>query len=290
MRYDDLEQRYREALDFYRDKSYVTGVDVGVRRRGEDAGKLAVRLHVTKDVDHQVLLAECPDEMLDEVVGGSTEVVQASPCCRSRTQGGGGTLGLVAWDAEPGDGGRRQALVSCWHVLAFPRARWSQNLRIVLPAADDDPDNVAYNWVATLSSLDRLRQPGPEGVTAAHQVTYEDVESRRRVTKVGWSTGETHGVLDGVGTYFLRYDEPVGRVGIEGFRVVPEPDEGHVDVSKPGDSGACWYLDPRGERSTEKLGVGIHFEGDPGGPEPFALACHLPRALAALKLSLTPPC
>ncbi|HEX9731870.1 MAG TPA: hypothetical protein VGG06_07745 [Thermoanaerobaculia bacterium] len=352
MRYDDLEQRYREALDFYRDKSYVTGVDVGVRRRGEDAGKLAVRLHVTKDVDHQVLLAECPDEMLDEVVGGSTEVVQASPCCRfgvpdalrqrklehgsmdstpasssgsaiqpgmsiSRTQGGGGTLGLVAWDAEPGDGGRRQALVSCWHVLAFPRARWSQNLRIVLPAADDDPDNVAYNWVATLSSLDRLRQPGPEGdcafayvmddvlngrpvrsaqlgtgveITAAHQVTYEDVESRRRVTKVGWSTGETHGVLDGVGTYFLSYDEPVGRVGIEGFRVVPEPDEGHVDVSKPGDSGACWYLDPRGERSTEKLGVGIHFEGDPAGPEPFALACHLPRALAALKLSLTPPC
>lgn len=348
--YDDLEQRYEEALDFYRDKSYVTGVDVGVKRRGDGAGKLAVRLHVNKNVDYEALMAERPDEVFDEVVGGVTEVVESSPCCRfgvpdvlrrrkaesgsvgstpassagaviqpgmsiSRTQGGAGTLGLVAWDAEAG-GGPKRVLVSCWHVLAFPRARWSQNLRIVLPAAPDDPDDVDYNWIATLGSLDRQRQPGPEGdcafayvmddvlngravrtaqlgtgaeVTAAHQVTYRDVERRRRVTKVGWSTGATHGVLDGVGTYFLRYDDPVGRVGVEGFRVVPEPHNGHEDISKPGDSGACWYLDPEGDRAAEKLGVGIHFEGDPCGPEPFALACHLPRALATLKLSLSTP-
>lgn len=350
--YDDLEQRYEEALDFYRDKSYVTGVDVGVKRRGAGAGKLAVRLHVTRNVDYEALMAERPDEIFDEVVGGLTEVVEASPCCSrfgvpdvlrqrkaesgsvgstaaspacsvirpgmsiSRTQGGAGTLGLVAWDAEAGDGGPKRVLVSAWHVLSFPQARRSQNLRIVLPAAADDPDNVDYNWIATLGSLDRQRQPGPKGdcafayvmddvlngravrsaqlgtgakVTAAHQVTYEDVENRRRVTKVGWSTGATHGVLDGVGTYFLSYDEPVGRVGIEGFRVVPEPDNGHEDISKPGDSGACWYLDPEGDRSRERLGVGIHFEGDPGEPQPFALACHLPRALETLKLTLKQP-
>ena len=99
------------------------------------------------------------------------------------------------------------------------------------------------------------------------------------VMKSGRTTGITQGYVDGIGFYIVDYGGTIGRVRIEGFKVLPVQSQ-RGEVSAPGDSGAVWFLN----RTLE--GVGLHFDGERNSIflQEHGLACHLPPAMKKLGL------
>jgi hypothetical protein len=110
----------------------------------------------------------------------------------------------------------------------------------------------------------------------------QDPKNGDIIVKSGRTTHVTKGRVDGTGRYFINYS--VGRVGVDGFIIVPldpkNPDD--VEVSQGGDSGAVWILD-----GSDTV-VGLHFAGetDTRPSEEHAIACFASKVFSRLSISL----
>ena len=100
-------------------------------------------------------------------------------------------------------------------------------------------------------------------------------------------TAVTSGIVDGIGRYML---DRTRVQGMDGFRVVCASRESTTpcdgELSGHGDSGSVWY------RQSTIVGVGLHVGGDVSAPDPNrqpAIACHLPRVIQRLGVSISPP-
>lgn len=247
-----------------------------------------------------VILAE---ELVDPQRDDRREEIQAGISI-SQPYGGPGTLGAIVFDRETGQPG----LLSCFHVLAH--GPHDVGLPVLQPALSDGGhrywDRIAQlskiltleegsdAAFATLLDCDRdisLTQLGavdPDGrdirITKAYRLKLADIGCE--VGKSGRTTGVTYGIVDGIGTYFVR--RAGRRYPIKGFRIVPsetEPCEPQQVVSQGGDSGSLIYL-----KGTNR-GVGLLFDGDRDwrGLKEHALACHLKPIMRVLDLSFVPP-
>ena len=140
--------------------------------------------------------------------------------------------------------------------------------------------------VARLARWDWGEDWAVAGLTGRREWRAELFESASRVTGVRYpklgdvlaksacSTGETRGLIDGIGTH----------LGLQSsFRLVPDADADQP-VSLRGDSGAVWYDPQSGE------GVGLHSKGpihaDAAGG--FAVASFLAFVLRRSGVALLP--
>jgi len=311
---DQYQQAYEQALHMFSHRQTITGIDVGTKySNGQRTDTKAIRLHVQEKFAPEVLAAA--EVFPEEIAGVPTDVIQAvynpgrvmndlrvrrqrlDPIQPGISVGHlnitAGTFGTIVYDENSG----QPCILSNWHVLAgsadavpgdpivqpgkadggrAPRDTIATLERSVL-GADGDAAIALLNGTRavrdTQFSTDAL-------IRSARMVVEEEV-----LEKSGRTTGNTRGKVDGVGRYFLDYS--VGRVGIDGFKLVPELEgnPNNDEISSGGDSGSVWY-DP-----VTHEGVGLHFAGEIS-PNPLAenaLACHLPRVLAALDVSLSPP-
>jgi hypothetical protein len=209
-----------------------------------------------------------------------------------------GTFGAVVYNSSG-----CACILSNWHVLVSSSNASSEGA-IIQPGFADG-GKYPQDRVGKLegerfiinekgdAAIAVLDQPLGRSLNRAQFDTRVIIESARMakvgdiLKKSGRTTGITKGKVDGVGSYKIKYGEPVGEKIIEGFKIVPvidgNPDE--EEISHSGDSGSIWY-DPK-----TKEGVGLHFAGNPNS-EPkkeHALACHLPIVLEELQVSLVPP-
>ncbi len=309
-----LEQAYHKAFKAYMGRENVSGIDVGYKYvNGQRTDDIVVRIHVREKIPESAL--EAVAVFPKEINGVPVDVIQAiyRPTAaieslfkrrlrRDTIQPGlsishpkisAGTFGAVVYDNSSG----RPCILSNWHVLAgsyeaapgddiiqpgsfdggrSPRDRIGQLQRSIL---NEDGD-------AAIASVDRT---SGRSVELAQLETGVVLRSARMaqigdiLEKSGRTTGVTRGKIDGLGAYTLAYS--VGSRTIEGFKIVSIIDGNpqNEEISSGGDSGSIWY-DPQ-----TKEGVGLHFAGesDPHPREEHAIACHLPRVLDALNISLT---
>ena len=114
--------------------------------------------------------------------------------------------------------------------------------------------------------------------------------SRLIFSKSGKSSGITSGILDGVGAYRMPFENHQAFAYL-GFTLVPDPDiPSREELSRPGDSGALWFVNQGG---TYKA-TGLHMDGERAGDpnKERAFACHFEDILAVyqsddLTLALT---
>jgi hypothetical protein len=302
-----------KALRAYGSRDYVTGIDIGYKYTdGKKSDVQSVRIHVVEKKDKSVLEAAeifptqidgVPVDVIQAVYHPQREQVDVSLERTGRMdpiQPGisvshpsvtAGTLGAIVFDLTDG----APCILSNWHVLVGSNA-----------ARPGDPiiqPGTADSGRAPNDTVARLERSilGPDGdaaiarLTNARSVSNAQFQTNVRVTearlpqvgeaveKSGRTTATTRGIVDGVGRYFITYDDR-GRVGIDGFKIVatipgnPNNDE----ISAGGDSGSLWYS------AADKKGVGLHFAGetDPDPRQEHAIACFLPRVLSALNVTL----
>lgn len=120
-----------------------------------------------------------------------------------------------------------------------------------------------------------------KGISRKYALSRDDFG--REVWKSGKATGVTKGRIDGIGIYFFDY-AGIGRVAVEGFKIVPTDDNHGDEISLPGDSGAIWVA----KDGKDFKGVGLHMDGEKNRAfkEEHAIACHLDKVLAKLNVSL----
>lgn len=317
---DKVKSAYEEALSKFGHRPYVTAIDVGPKYiEGKKTDELTVRIHVAEKKDKSVL--ESSEIFPEHIQGVKIDIIQgrygtenrlerlpvssieASDRTRRQTvmrpgvsighkSSTAGTLGMFVKDNKS----KRIALLSNWHVLAGARtARPGDEIlqpgpfdggklpgdvvasleRMLL---DKDGDaaialiNSSRKWSATIFGTDQK-------ITALARPERGDV-----VTKSGRTTGITRGVIEGTGVYFITYS--VGRVGVEGFIIVPEDraNPSDTEISEGGDSGSIWIDEKTGSA------VGLHFAGEtnPLPGEEHAIACDITRVFLRLDISLLP--
>jgi hypothetical protein len=208
---------------------------------------------------------------------------------------GAGTLGLIVYRNKTGE----PAILSCAHVIAGQFARRNDPIfqPAVLDGGEPDFDAVGYlaNWFvdedgdAAIAVLNRSRMiAGGQFSTEQRLLESGPVKLGNLVEKSGRGSGVTQALVDGIGLYRMTL-AGFGPKWISGFRLVPRNPRRIVEISRPGDSGAVWY---RINGSTE--GVGLHIDGEmPRGngrqQSEYAIACHLPKVLERLDVTMTPP-
>jgi hypothetical protein len=308
---DQIEQAYRKALKTYGSRENVTGIDKGYKYvNGQRIDQMAIRIHVREKLDDSVL--EAAEVFPSSIQGVPVDVIQAvyrpqadlagnaqrtqrldpiqpGISCGHRSVTA-GTLGAMVFDRVSG----RKAILSNWHVLAGSPAAQAGDAILQPGRADGGRfpgDSVASleRWIlnahgdAAVALLNDSRSFIDEPLgSGADLGAPRMVNPGEIVQKSGRTTGVTEGRVDGTGRYFIDYD---GRkIGIDGFKVVAVKDGNPDDeeISSGGDSGSIWYVE--GSREA----VGLHFAGetDPQPDQEHALACHLPRVLEALNVSL----
>jgi hypothetical protein len=303
--------QYREALNAlyrrYRHRANATGFDIGYRwTEGKPTKDICVRIHVTAKIPEEELSERelFPEEIenvpVDVMTGpyeakyelgtgglDDTAAILSGTACR-RASGGMGTIGAVAIDERSG----RVGILSNWHVLATyrgapgdliydagsvsrPIARLSQSILSRQGDAAFAPFEGRQTWLPTVRELN---------------LNLAGVRTSRLgevLCKYGRSTGLTRARVDGEGIYRIIHSTGPSMwspVEIEGFRLAPEdPDSAaDVEISSPGDSGACWVSPTSGEVT------GLHMAGE-GAHQPneeYALACNMPSVLHRLGLRL----
>ena len=134
---------------------------------------------------------------------------------------------------------------------------------------------------AAIAKLDTGRRICRAQFSRSHQqVVITDV---RRVLlgdtlgKSGAETGESIGIVDGIGRYYFGM---TAKTGTDGFRIVPATNAERL--SDGGDSGAVWYS------VQGQTGIGLHKGGFRGGAVQVAIACHLEQVLTELGVRITP--
>ena len=308
----DIDDAYREAVARYAQRSDITGIDIGYKyTNGQKTDTLAVRFHVKEKFPISALEAW---EVFPEEIGGfPVDVIQARYVAGAspgadwtnrtgrfpRLQPGisighknvtAGTLGLIVRDDRSG----RPAILSNWHVLAGGGSA-SPGDPITQPGAYDG-GRAPRDSVAALERM-MLDEDGDAAIAVLtnarpYDLTICDLNTVVRhidrpnigdvVVKSGRTTQVTKGRVDGMGRYFIEY--PVGRIGIDGFVIVPvvEGNPSDIEISKGGDSGSAWLKDGSSTM------VGLHFAGetDPRPSQEHAVACFATKVFSRLSISL----
>ena len=310
-----LQQVYRKAFKAYIGRNNVTGVDIGFKYvNGQRSDDIVVRIHVREKIPESIL--ESREVFPKEIDGVPIDIIEAiyRPTTAieyeferkrrrdtiqpgisiSRSNNTAGTFGAVVYDNFTD----RQCILSNWHVLAG-NYEASPGDDIIQPGSLDggrlpgdrigklERSILNEDGDAAIAFLDKAYDRSVELAQLETGVIVESARGAQHgdiLEKSGRTTGVTRGKIDGMGAYTLSYS--VGAKTIEGFRIVSVIDgnPNNEEISSGGDSGSIWY-DP-----VTKEGVGLHFAGE-GNPDPkqeHAIACHLPRVLDALNISLTP--
>lgn len=307
-----IEDAYSEALAKYAHRESVTGIDIGYKYvDGTPTDTLAIRFHVKEKIPKSALeAAELFPEEIDgypvDVIQGnykpggshSTSAEATSRTTRfSRLQPGisvahtsvtAGTLGMIVKDKRTA----KPAILSNWHVLVGS-ASAAPGDQIVQPGPYDGGraprDTVASlermildkDGDAAIALLNKVRPFDPSVLDLS--VTPDNIADPQigdEVVKSGRTTQVTRGRVDGKGRYFITYS--VGRVGIDGFIIVPKnrDNPNNEEISMGGDSGSIWLKD--GSRTA----VGLHFAGetDPRPSEEHAIACFASKVFSRLEI------
>lgn len=311
----ELQSAYHQAVSAYSHRETVTGIDIGYKYSGPDdrrTEQLSVRLHVNRKLQASELSdAELFPENIDGVpvdvieANYQTHAVTAQSGIRlaprtviqpgisvAHFKRGAGTIGLIVYDNFT----RRPCLLSNWHVLTG-RISVSSGDPILQPGLSDGGELLRHkvatlerhiidqNGDAAIATLTNSRPFQPDQLESGVVITRTRMPQLGEVLeKSGRSTGVTQALVDGMGRYFVNYS--IGRIGIDGFKLVAVQDGNpkNREISAKGDSGSCWYHPVSAE------GIGLHFAGetDANPRAEYALACFLPRVLAALNVSLLP--
>lgn len=215
-----------------------------------------------------------------------------------------GTLGAIVYE----HGTARPLLLSCWHVLAGPKAHREDV--ICQPGSSDGPITSAnvvadvVDWVIDEEgdcAIAAVRQPPEWPARDCREVSREILDlgaitlsaSRRarlgdRVVKSGRTTGVTWGTVECVG---MLADVPYGdeRRILSCFEIQPWRERTPGELSDGGDSGSVWVL-AREDGHITGEGLGVHFAGDlnPEASEEWALACDLGSNVERLGAAITP--
>lgn len=310
-----LQQAYEKAYKAYMSRNNVTGIDIGYKYvDGQKTDDIVVRIHVKEKIPESSL--ETVEIFPKEIDGIPVDVIQAvyqqqiyiestferqtrlaaiqPGLSISHPKVTAGTFGAVVYDNVTS----RPCILSNWHVLVGSFDA-SPGDPILQPGVADGGrlhrDKVGQLERSILgrdgdAAIAFLDPASGRTVLSAQFETGVVLKSARMFTvgetleKSGRTTGVTRGKVDGVGTYKINY--AVGEREIDGFKLVSVRDNNsnNEEISSGGDSGSIWY-DP-----ITKEGVGLHFAGetDASPTAEHALACHLPRVLVALNVSLTP--
>jgi hypothetical protein len=307
-----IDDAFNEALARYAHRENVTGIDIGYKYTdGESTGTLAIRLHVKEKIPKSAL--ETAELFPEEIEGFPVDVIQGNykPGGRrtstaeattrttrfARLQPGisvahtnvtAGTLGMIVKDTRSG----KPAILSNWHVLAGSYSAAPGN-PIVQPGPADGGraprDTVAAlermildkDGDAAIALLNGARPFDPSVLdlsVALENIT--DPQIGDEVVKSGRTTQVTRGRVDGKGRYFITYS--VGRVGIDGFIIVPRnrDNPSNEEISMGGDSGSIWI------KEGTRTAVGLHFAGetDPRPLEEHAIACFASKVFSRLEI------
>lgn len=311
-----IDDAYSEALARYAHRDNVTGIDIGYKYTdGEATDILAIRLHVKEKIPKSAL--EAADLFPEKIEGFPVDVIQGNykpgaqrePITEvtnrttrfSRLQPGisvahtgvtAGTLGMFVKDRRSG----KPAILSNWHVLAGS-ASASPGDGIVQPGPHDGgraPRDVVgalermildKDGDAAIAVVNNARSFDPSVIDVnVVPDTVADPQIGDEVIKSGRTTQVTRGRVDGKGRYFITY--PVGRVGIDGFIIVPRTKDNQTDeeISMGGDSGSIWI------KYGTRTAVGLHFAGetDPRPSEEHAIACFATRVFSRLDIQPWP--
>lgn len=307
-----IDDVYDEVLARYAHRDNVTGIDVGYKYKdGERTDTLSIRLHVKEKIPKSALEAAVlfPDEIkgfpIDVIqgnykVGAQKELISEATNRTTRfsrlqpgisvahTDVSAGTLGMFVRDKRSG----KPAILSNWHVLAGSASAVPGDA-IVQPGPYDggrSPRDVVgtlermildKDGDAAIAVVNNARPFNPSiidlGITPD---SLADPQIGDEVVKSGKTTQVTRGLVDGKGRYFITY--PIGRVGIDGFIIVPRSEDKPTnnEISMGGDSGSIWIKD--GTRTA----VGLHFAGetDPRPSEEHAIACFMTKVFSRLDI------
>lgn len=308
-----LEAAYQIAMQRFSNRKNVTAIDKGIKwTDGKPTKDKAIRIHVEEKIPMSDL--EAADAFPDQIEGVTVDVyagvyrTQDASAERLRRQRFGnlvcgisigherisaGTLGAIVIDRTTG----RPGILSNWHVLVGSSGQSGDS--VVQPGPRDGGrvprDRVAVTGPSVLDADgdaavawftgERDWMPFVLGTNALLEQPRR-VEIGDKLRKSGRSTGVTNAVVDGEGTYFIRYrvkGEPK-RIGVNGFKLIPEDPDNAADVelSSGGDSGASWY-DPQTNSA-----VGLHFAGETSVDprKEHAIACHFDKAVERLDVRL----
>src|SRR5262249_28907732 len=159
-------------------------------------------------------------------------------------------------------------ILSNWHVLCGgPEAAVGD--QISQPGPMDLGSNLGHQvarlerWLRLSEQFDAAIAQVVESVPAKVDIFSTTVRPTRhssptpgmRMLKSGAVSGVTHAIVDGIGgSYRLDYTGyGDGPEWMEGFRLVPDPENPSNALSLEGDSGSLW-MDSAGQRA-----VGLHF-------------------------------
>jgi endonuclease G len=308
-----LQQAYEEARRDYIKRGDVTGVDIGYKYvEGRRTDDIVVRIHVKEKKSETALEVEeiFPKEIngipVDVIQGvyGLQVAMKPSPLRKTRRdpiQPGlsishptvtAGTLGAIVYDNTTG----RRCILSNWHVLVGSSSA-SPGDPIIQPGSKDgglladrvgqlERSILGLDGDAAIAFLDVTPNRSVESAQFETGVVLQSTRNAQVgevLEKSGRTTGVTRGKVTGVGSYNAWY--PVGKIEIDSFIIssVIDGNPDNEEISSGGDSGSIWY------NPETKEAVGLHFAGETdSSPTEKAIACHLPKVLAALNISLTP--
>ncbi|MBK9983443.1 MAG: trypsin-like peptidase domain-containing protein [Saprospiraceae bacterium] len=276
--YSELLPKFNDILPTLEHNQDVFGVDIGYRYEGQKrTSDLAVRIHAERlipfisghDVQliHYIASVNATHRILE------TEVDRRIP--RLTMQPGisigydtAGTLGILGYDVFTGS--PKEAILTCHHLVKGG-SRWP----IMQPSFSVDHggrqhiiglvDRIDPNGDAAVISLLARRQLRFEQFGTNDIITaIAEPELGQVVMKSGRSTGITEGIIDGIGTYFVKTPLKM-RQAISALRIVPVSPENqeNYEVSFAGDSGALWY------KQGSKEGIGMLFYGEGNNVPPY---------------------
>jgi hypothetical protein len=204
-----------------------------------------------------------------------------------------GTLGVWVTDLTT----QELCILSNWHVLCGgPEAAVGD--QISQPGPMDLGSNPGHEvarlerWLRLSEQFDAAMARIVEGVktnfelfaTAVRPTGTSSPSLGMRMLKSGAVSGVTHAIVDGIGgSYRLDYTGyGDGPEWMEGFRLVPDPENPSNALSLEGDSGSLW-MDSAGRRA-----VGLHFAGedDLSPLNDYALAHSIEEIFARLNVRL----
>jgi len=286
------EQKLLEILRQFQKKLFafkgVHYLDIGYRfTKGRPLPQLAIRAHVFKK---KPLAALDPSETLPRFIAGiPVDVIQSNPrpdrllnfrnirfdpllggiAVRNPKYNALGTLGAIV---RAKDSNAAMAL-SNHHVLVGDTGKSGDIITQPATAQLTDVIGTLAKWnepldcaVCDLNSSRALSPAILEIATIPAKV--EEPRIGMFLTKSGFTTGVTYGIIDGI-----SFDE---------FTIIPAPEyHGSAgEISAPGDSGAIWL------RTESATGVGLHYAGekDPRPEAERAWAKKLSKVFEALKI------
>lgn len=308
----------QQAAPLLKDEN-ITSVGIGYKvKEGKNTGQLCVQFTVGTKFEIEDLTAhattaiptsftvegvELPTDVIERSFEPSYKIVEAQAKTdrkvrRDPMQPGisighpkitAGTLGCVVQDKQT----REPLLLSNWHVLHGKDGKLGDT--IVQPGAFDDnrvDQNAAGILVRSFLGLAgdcavaRVSGRGiePTIIDLATSVrTLGEPELGDRVVKSGRTTDVTYGVVTRIHT-ISRINYSVGPQDIGGFEIGPDPEHPALgnEISQGGDSGSAWMA-VDGDTVTEVM-LGLHFAGESGGADEYALACYATSVFEKLEV------